>query len=346
MQVDYIIVGFGLAGLAFAETLKKHQKTFVVFNDDSQKSSLVAAGGYNPVILKRFSPVWDAVNQLEKALPFYKNLENTLHKKYDYKIDIHRIVSSVEEQNDWIIKSDKPVLSSYMQPTVIKNENIAIKAPFGFGVLQDVGRIDTVNLLADYQELLLKESRLIKATFEHNEISFLNDGVTYKDIKAKRIVFCEGFGLKKNPFFNELPLNGTKGEVLTIKSPDLKLDCMLKSSIFVMPIGNDLYKVGATFNWNDKTSLPTEAGKQELLTKLDAVIDVKYEVVAHVAGIRPTVKDRRPLLGIHNEYAQMGILNGLGTRGVMLAPKMAKILFNFLEKGEKIPEEVNINRFL
>lgn len=346
MQVDYIIVGFGLAGLAFAETLTNHNKSFIVFNDTSQQSSLVAAGGYNPVILKRFSPVWDVVDQLELALPFYESLEHKLDRKYDYKIDIHRVITSVEEQNDWIIKSDKPILTSFMQPQVLKNENTGIKAPFGFGVLKGVGRIDTVNLLADYQKQLLEEDKLLQETFEYEKLAFSKGEVVYKDVKAKKVVFCEGFGLKKNPFFNELPLNGTKGEVLTIKSPDLKIDVMLKSSIFVMPVGNDLYKVGATFNWNDKTSIPSKEGKQELLDKLDKIIDVPYEVVDHVAGIRPTVKDRRPLLGVHKEHQQLAILNGLGTRGVMLAPKMSLLLYNFLEKDEQLPKEVVIDRFL
>jgi glycine/D-amino acid oxidase-like deaminating enzyme len=44
----------------------------------------------------------------------------------------------------------------------------------------------------------------------------------------------------------------------------------------------------------------------------------------HFAGVRPTVKDRRPLVGTHAEYSAIHILNGLGTRGVMLGPSMAK----------------------
>jgi len=92
MKVDYIIVGIGLAGLAFVEELINSQKTFMVFEDNSQTSSLVAGGVYNPVILKRFTPVWNATEQLAVALPFYDALEkknltknlikNLLQKKY------------------------------------------------------------------------------------------------------------------------------------------------------------------------------------------------------------------------------------------------------------------------
>ena len=85
MEVDYIIVGLGLAGLAFVEYLKEEGKTFIVYEDSSQTSSLVAGGTYNPVILKRYTQVWNAHEQLQVALPFYKKLEDKFKQKYDEK---------------------------------------------------------------------------------------------------------------------------------------------------------------------------------------------------------------------------------------------------------------------
>lgn len=346
MQVDYIIVGFGLAGLAFAETLAQSNKSFVVFNDASQQASKVAAGSYNPVILKRFTPVWDAEDQLKIALPFYRQLEEKLSAQYDCKLDILRIFTSVEEQNDWFAASDKPVLNTYMQPQILQNTNAAIYAPFGYGKIINTGKLITTKLISDYEKQLSNQGKLFNESFDYEIVNLKEDTVNYKAISAKRIVFCEGFGVKQNPFFKDLPLQEAKGELITIHAPALKLEAMLKSSVFVMPLGNDLYKVGATFNWNDKTSTPTGAGKQELIEKLDKIITVPYKVVAHTAGIRPTVKDRRPLLGIHTKHRQLAILNGLGTRGVMLAPKMSQLLYNFLEKGAELPREVAIKRFV
>lgn len=77
---------------------------------------------------------------------------------------------------------------------------------------------------------------------------------------------------------------------------------LLKGSVFIMPLGDDTYKVGATFNWTDKTSVPTEEGRKELEEKLQKIISVPYTVIEQSAGIRPTVKDRRPLVGKHPEY--------------------------------------------
>ncbi len=142
-----------------------------------------------------------------------------------------------------------------------------------------------------------------------------------------------------------MPLKEAKGELLTIHAPALDIDFLLKSTLFVLPLGNHYYKVGATFNWKDKTSNPSEEGKEELVEKLKKVLTVPYTIINQTAGIRPTVKDRRPLVGVHPEHKQLAVLNGLGTRGVMIAPTVAKNLFNHLEKDEVLDKEIDIKRF-
>ena len=344
-KVDYIIVGLGLAGLAFSRELEKNGKSFIVFEDNSQNSSKVAGGMYNPVILKRFTPVWDAERQLSVALPFYAEMERLLNDKYDYPIGTGRLFASIEEQNNWFAKCDHPLLSKYMISKVGANNYDGIESKFGYGKLIGTGRIYANKLLKAYKNYLIEKGIFKNESFEYDAIQFKEDGVIYNSVEASKIVFCEGFGIKKNPFFNYLPMNEAKGELITIHAPELKIDFVLKSAVFMLPLGDDLYKVGATFNWKDKTNIPSEEGKKELVDKLDKILKVPYKIVEHVAGIRPTVKDRRPLVGIHPEKRQLGILNGLGTRGVMIAPIVAKELFLYLENGEALRNEIDISRF-
>ncbi|MET2983949.1 NAD(P)/FAD-dependent oxidoreductase [Aureibaculum conchae] len=345
MQVDYIIVGLGLAGLAFAEVLAQYDKSFIVYEDCSQNSSRVAGGVYNPVILKRFTPVWDAFDQLDLAIPFYMKLEKKLNIQIDYPLEIDRIFTSVEEQNNWFNACDKPFFSDYMIPKIIKNDNQRINAPFGLGRITNTGKIDTRALLNTYTNFLQQKEQLINERFNYDQINFDNNSLTYKGITAKRILFCEGYGVVKNPFFAAIPLKEAKGELLTIHSPNLNIKSIIKSSVFIMPLGDNNYKVGATFNWEDKTMNPTSEAREELENKLQKIINVPYKVIDHHAGIRPTVKDRRPILGKHPIHSQLAILNGLGTRGVMLAPKMAYQLYNHLENNQDLSNEVDISRF-
>jgi len=344
-KVDYIIVGLGLAGLSFSRQLEKNNKTFIVFEDNSQHSSKVAGGMYNPVILKRFTPVWDAKTQLEVALPFYKELENKFSKIYDIPLEIGRLLTSTEEQNNWFATCDHPLLSNYMLPKIDTTSYKGVKALFGYGKLIKTGRIDTKKLLSDYRHYLIEKECIQFEKFDHSAIEFKNNLVQYGTIEASKIVFCEGFGIKSNPFFNDLPLNEAKGELITIHAPELEIDFVLKSGVFILPLGKQNFLVGATFNWKDKTNAPTEEAKNELLKKLDKIISVDYRVIDHVAGIRPTVKDRRPLVGVHPKHPQLVVLNGLGTRGVMIAPTASIELFNHLENGDSLRKEIDIKRF-
>ena len=345
MKYDYIIVGSGLASIMFAEQLRLHNKSFIVISNRSQQASVVASGLYNPVVLKRFTATWNAAIHIEKAIPKYAALEQILGLKLDYVLPVHRVFSSVKEQNNWFLACDKPLLKNFLNLKLIDNKNPSIKAPFGFGAVNHTGRIDTQSLIESYREFLLKRHQFIEETFEYNDLIESIEGVEYHSIKAQRIVFTEGFGIHKNPYFKYLPLEGTKGELITIHAPSLKLECILKSSIFVIPMGSDRYLVGSTYEWTDKTNDPTEAARTELLEKLERLINCEFEVIDQRAGIRPTVVDRRPLVGQHPNHKHMYVLNGLGTRGVLVAPSMAEALYDSIEKSTYLPEEIDINRF-
>lgn len=344
-MIDFIIVGCGLAGVAFAETAVRHQKTILVFDDRSQNSSHVAAGLYNPVILKRFSGLQDSQIQLDSLHDFYDPLERRLNVKVNYLLPVLRRFTSIEEQNNWFIAADNPLMSNFLSTELQHQPINGISSPFGFGKVLQTGFVDTTTLLNSFKDDLHKKKLQVSSKFPYDELKVYADHVQVGDIKARNIVFAEGFGLHSNPYFNYLPLDGTKGELLTIKAPNLKLTQAVNSSVFILPIGNDLYKVGATYNWSDKTPLPTDHGKQELLEKIQQLLTCDFEIVRHSAGVRPTVKDRKPLLGTHPKLSNLHIMNGLGTRGVMLAPFLASRLFNHIINREPLSREYDIARF-
>jgi glycine oxidase len=343
-MIDYIIVGNGLAGVCFAEIALQNNKSIYVFDDNSQPSSKVAGGLYNPVVLKRFSEVWKAKEQLEIAFPLYKSIEKKLNFTFDYKIPIYRKLASIEEQNNWFQAADKPNLSVFLSSNLIKENLKNIKSSYGFGEVLETGYLDIASLIEYYSKFLIQNDLYTSERFEYDQIIFKEDYVEYKNITAKHIIFAEGFGLHSNPFFDNLPLDGTKGELLIVKASDLDLKVVVKSNIFVLPLGNDLYKVGATYDWKDKTNQPTEEGKSELIENLKDLISCEFEIVKHFAGVRPTVKDRRPLVGTHYKHKNIHVLNGLGTRGVMLGPYLSFQLFKNLEENIPLENEINIQR--
>lgn len=344
-MLDYLIIGSGLAGISFSEMALQNGKSILVLDNNSQNSSKIAGGLYNPVILKRFSEVGQAKEHLFIMNEFFAILERKLDVKIDIKTPILRRFYSVEEQNNWFAASDKPNLFTFLSTNLITKKYTGIDSPFGYGEVLQTGYVDTALLLKHYKDYLIKNQFFLEESFDYTLLKEEENGIRYKDIQARHIIFAEGFGMHANPYFKGLPLDGTKGELLIIKAPLLDLDVIVNSSVFILPLGDNLFKIGATYNWEDKTDIPTEEGKTELIEKIKEVIHCDFEIISHLAGVRPTVKDRRPLVGTYSNHNSIHILNGLGTRGVMLGPAMAKSLFENIEFQKPLEREIDIRRF-
>ena len=113
-----------------------------------------------------------------------------------------------------------------------------------------------------------------------------------------------------------------------------------------MPTGNDRYKVGATYTWDELNWETTDPAREELLAKLGSIISAKSEVLSQKAGIRPTMHDRKPVIGILPDLPQIGIFNGLGSKGVLLGPYFARQFADYmLRKSEYIHPEADIKRY-
>ena len=345
-EVDYLIVGFGLAGMAFCDKLDQHKKTFYVIDKKVEAASRVAAGLINPVILKRYTLPWHGEEQFDLAKAYFKRLDEKFGLNSVTEIPVYKIFSSAEDQNNWFEATDKPGIERFLKPQLKRDVSVKVNAKLQAGEVKETVRIDIPKLLNTYIEYLGEKNKYLQAAFNYDKINFTADGkVEYEDIRANCIIFAEGFGVKANPFFNKLPLVGNKGEYIDIYAPGLKLTQALKSTFFIIPLGGAIYKVGATFNWNDKDCKITSEAREELLAKLKQLINCEFEIVNQEAAVRPTTGDRRPLLGIHPKHPQLAILNGLGTRGTMMGPYLAEKLYRHLEEGAALDPELSILRF-
>ncbi|MCW3075505.1 MAG: dependent oxidoreductase [Bacteroidetes bacterium] len=75
------------------------------------------------------------------------------------------------------------------------------------------------------------------------------------------------------------------------------------------------------------------------------MISSEYQILKHEAGVRPSSKDRRPIVGPHPLHSNMHVFNGLGTKGVMLAPYFANNFVLFYLQKQPLNPEINIKRF-
>ena len=346
-KVEYIIVGQGVAGSCMAMKLLKEKKSFVVIDNHFHKASAIAAGIFNPVVLKRFSIVWNATKQIERLREVFGYFEQLLNKKYIYNFPVYRIFNDEQEKKTWLKKATThPDLIDYLATdTEQLNDFSSINSPIGSGEVLHTGRVDLTNLLADFKNYLVKNDLFLDETFDFNELKLEDNQTSYKKIEATKIIFAEGYNILNNPYFKNLPIIGVKGEVLRIEIDANLPEAVVKGKEFLMPLENNQYFVGATYDRDHVNYENTEEAKKYLVEGVQNFFKDDFEVVEQHASIRPTVVDRRPIIGAHPTYQQLICLNGMGTRGTMLAPVMVDDLYEFLENNQPIDKEADIARF-
>ena len=315
MQIDYLIVGRGLAGAVLGFQLEqKGQKVAFVDKEYNSSSSRIALGIVNPVTGRKMVKSWKVDTLIPKARSFYKKVEEQIGEQIIHETKVLRLFTANGDINEWETKVGTPAYDKYLGDS-FAIEDKSILAPFGGGFIKQSFWLD-ISLMLDK---LKKTSIIYNESFDYDLLKVSTDKITYKNIEAKGVVFCEGYEGVDNPFFKDLPFVLAKGEILTIETA-MEREEILNRNLSIQPWEKNKYRVGATFSWDDLNEEPTEHKKEELLQKLNKVLKIDYKVVDHKAGIRPTVKDRRPLLGQHAKYTNLFFFNGLGTKGVSLAP--------------------------
>lgn len=344
-MLDYLIVGQGVAGSCFALKLIQEGKSFVVVDNDLHKASSVAVGIYNPVVLKRFSLIWNAKEQIRLLNQYFGEFENLLNDNFIQEIPTYRILKNEDEVKTWKKKSSMGELKPFLSEEILTSSDSSVQAPFGYAEVKQTGRIELKNCLDLFKSYLIEKSHYLNEKFDHSKLEIFEEAIRYKSISAKKIVFCEGFQVLKNPLFNYLPVIGVKGEVLKIETERILPKVIWKAHNFLMPESGNISLTASTYDRDDLTYEPTEKGKAEMEYHLKEIYTGDYKILEHTAGIRPTVVDRRPIIGNHPLHQNVFILNGMGTRGTLLAPQMTEFLYGFIESGKEIDREANIRRF-
>ncbi len=345
-EVDFIIVGQGLAGTVLAHLLLEQNKTIHIF-DNSHKgaSSTKAAGIINPVTGRRFVKSWMVEQLLPLAKKVYGSIENKLNTKIYEEKKILRGLPSPMEENDFHARCLDPDYQPYLQIQPTQNPWESVATPvYKIGQINRGGRLNVPMLLQSYFNYFNKNGLITRELFKYDKITFKDDFCEYKNIKCKKILFCEGHAARFNPWFKDLPFRVAKGEMFHIRIPDTSISYLYKNKAFLVPLGKDQYWVGSTFQWHFENDLPTDAERKYLKEKLDKTILPGYEIVDHQAAIRPTVIDRRPLLGLNEQHPALGIFNGMGTKGASLAPYWANHFVEFLLYNKTLDNQVSIHR--
>jgi glycine oxidase len=346
LSVDYIIVGQGLAGSTLAiQLIKAKKKILVMDNVSSNRCSVIAAGLFNPVTGKKLMKTWLADRLFPYLFNFYMDAEKITGGRFFFPMKIYRPFVNLEEQNEWMGRSSDAIYNGILEKVNTNPTYKSLNDKLGGIELKQSGYVDTRSYISAVRGLLLENKQFADAQFQYSDLVIGEEGVSYLGCHAKKIVFCEGTGVDHNPWFRDIKLRPLKGEVLHIKS-ELDEQVIVNRGVYVVPSGTaGQYRVGSTYQAAPFTMGVTTEAKIEMTEKLKALIASNFDVTKQEWGIRPTTTDRKPVLGTHPVYYQMAVYNGLGTKGVSLAPYFSEQLFQWLEMGIPLNNDVDVTRY-
>lgn len=344
-KVDYIIAGLGLAGATLALQLLSHGKKVKVYDVfKSNSASQVAAGLFNPLTGKLMIKSWMADQLFSYIYEFYPRQESRIGEKFFHPFPIYIPFLSIEEQNDWAIRSAAPEWNTFINEVYTTSRyGDQVHDSFGGLLLNQTGYVDTVSYLKAIRNLLLNQGCFTDEKIIPEEVIIQPERICYRDTEVEGIIFCEGVGALSNSLFSWLPIIPLKGEVLDIQL-DVRPHAIYNRGVYVVPAGGGLMMAGATYERIAEEGI-TEQAEAVLSEKLRHLLNIPWVVKGQRGGLRPSVKDRRPILGCHPDHSNVFIFNGMGTKGVTLAPYFSNMLADFLLHGKPIDSAVNISRF-
>ncbi|GAO28757.1 hypothetical protein JCM15548_1881 [Geofilum rubicundum JCM 15548] len=309
------------------------------------RSSDVAGGLFNPLMFRKLrlsrmvGDLWPVMQSTYAAIEQSYNIK-LLHDKLSVKLLSDSELSEWEQGQK---KITAPYIHAIEKGMVVKG----LKKTPALGYISSSGHLDIAGWLKVSQRDLAEKGRFFEQALLYEDLVISRDRIVVgKLLEARKIIFCEGAAAINNPWFQGDWLTPNKGELLEIRAHDLEEKHILRDDVFILPLGNQRFKVGATYSHDAINTQPTKEARNELIRKLERMISVSYEIVAHYAGVRPAIKDRMPVIGAYADRNNTFIFNGLGSRGVVWAPYCAKVLVkSLLFNNEPIPEILNIRRF-
>ena len=342
--MDYIIVGQGVAGTVLHRKLTQAGMSAMII-DDSHKhaSSKVAAGLINPITGRKYVKSWRIEDFLPVAASTYRDLSLLLGQEVYREANIHRALYTIKDENIWHSRKEDPLASQYIREVADTSVyDGRILNTLSYGSLRGGLQVDLPLLLSAYQSYLVQKGQLMSERYDPAALTTHADGVSYRSQAAKGIIFAEGYQARTNPLWQGLTFTPVKGEVLLVDIKGQPFTDVLRHKLFITPLPSGLYWVGSGYEWDFTDDNPTDDGRSKLESQLSDVLSVPYTVEGHIAGIRPSVKNRKPLLGKHAKQPHTYIFNGMGTKGTGLAPFWAEHFVQYLQGKCTLDPDVDI----
>lgn len=333
-HTQFLVVGLGIAGTLVSHELWKAGKDFLVIDHVAglPKASLVAGAIINPVNINKGELVPDIERFLPKAVATYRELESLLNATLVDETAM--MVFQSKETNTLFQKKSGNQFISEAQEKERQEIGKIFNQIDSLVVVRPVWKIHAGDLITHWQHFLRQRQLLVEDRFDIDGCAFTPAHVTYKNIRAEKIIFCEGAAASQNILFQSLPFTKNRGEALLVSIPDLPEQYVYHNGIRLVPEGNQLFWCGSNYQWKFQDLAPDGEWRKNTEAALRSWLKLSFTVEDHIVAERPTTAGQEVLMGIHPSIPSVAILNGLGTKGFSTGPLLAKQLCSQLISPE------------
>lgn len=348
---DYLLIGHGIAGAVLARELRGRGHRVLVYDEPRpEAASRVAAGLMNPVAGKRFALTWRAHETLPAAVAAYQALGEELGEEFFQATAILKVFGSAQEQAQVLARAteDDPWQGFVLKIDTTPIEQPGLLAPYGGAWLRGGGHLRVEDLLAALARQGRATGWLREETFDWAALVADGNGIVYSPgrLRARHVVCCQGAAALACPHFGWLPLTPNQGTVLDVAVPGLSPAQVLNRGAYVVPgPAPGQFRVGATYRWPPFAPEPGDDDRRELAGRLAGLTPLPFAVTGERRGVRPAVRDRRPLLGRHPALPWLSLFGGFGSKGVSLAPRLASQLADYLGHSGELWPDANLARY-
>lgn len=321
MRPDICILGQGLAGTLLAWELERAGIPFVIKDaGHASAASRVAAGIINPITGRRLVKSWRIDALRPRAEAAYRALEAELGVDVWRAMRVRRLFRDERERRIFAEKQARGELAPFA----------GAGDEEGFWI-ESAARVDTGALLT------AARARWRAKGWLHEE-----RGDPAALAKHELVIDCTGAAGARG---GGVPWEFSKGEILTLATDGLDPAVIVNRGLWLLPTGPGEAKVGATHEPGATDATPTPAARALLETGARDLGAAVFRVTAHEAGVRVNLPDKHPVAGRWSGEPRRGVINGLGAKGALLAPLLARQWVNHLTEGVAFDAEIDVARF-
>ncbi len=343
MQVDFLIIGQGLAGSLLARALKhRGQKVMVVDDGWKSSSSQVAAGLMTPLTGRRFTLTPEYPELFQRAQKILSSL-NVFRS-----IEVYRIFVDAQQREQGLKRSQSDTCRPFIKKISDQAGELDSRLTDEWGgALMSGAWVDLPKLLHDSRIELQAENAWRQATFDPGDVQITSDFIQWRDVTARGLIYCDGYKSSQRGPFTYLPWKPAKGEAITFQSPVLQTSFVLNREGWALPIGKGRWRAGTNWEWTQLDENPSSMQKEKLIRRFIGYFrePIMLEVTEHVAGVRPCTSDSYPMIGTHPSLPRVHLFNGMGPRGTVWAPTLAEEMADYLVKQSPLRAQCDLRRF-